>query len=297
MRKLSLILAIAAVFVFAFVACDKDNDGQTGRVLLSITDAPIDTDGITGVFITFTEIQYHISGNNWASFPDFEGPRTFNLLDLTRGETDLLGDLELEAGKYTQLRFILDAPSYGQEPPSNPGCYLEFENGETQPLFVPSGAQTGYKAVGTFEVPANGTVEVTADFDVRRSVVKAGASGKYILKPTIRLVVNDQSGTIKGNVFNIPDNTQIVVYAYESGTYDEAETAEPAPEETRFPNAVSSDRVCENDMYHIAFLAPMDYDLIVVANVDDEFSEVLMVIEDVTVESQKITELDIVLPE
>lgn len=297
MRKISFILAIVGLFAVAFVACEKDNDGQTGRLVLSITDAPIDTDGITGVFITFTEIQYHISGNNWASFSDFEGPRKFNLLDLTRGETDLLGDLELEAGKYTQLRFILDAPDYAQGPPSNPGCYLEFENGETQPLFVPSGAQTGYKGVGTFEVPANGTVEVTADFDVRKSIVKAGASGKYILKPTIRLVVNDQSGTIKGNVFNIPENTQIVVYAYESGTYDESETDEPAPEEIRFPNAVSSDRVCEQNKYHIAFLAPTEYDLIVVANVDDEFSEVLMIIEDVTVESRKITEMDIVIPE
>jgi hypothetical protein len=38
-------------------------------------------------------------------------------------------------------------------------------------------------------VPVNGTVVVTADFDVRKAVVLAGSS--YILKPTIKLIVND----------------------------------------------------------------------------------------------------------
>jgi hypothetical protein len=38
-------------------------------------------------------------------------------------------------------------------------------------------------------VPVNGTVVVTADFDVRKAVVVAGSS--YILKPTIKLIVND----------------------------------------------------------------------------------------------------------
>ena len=72
---------------------------------------------------------------------------------------------------------------------TNPGCYIEFADNSTEPLFVPSGGETGYKAVGQFEVPVNGTVEVTADFDVREAVVVAGS--RYILKPTIKLIVND----------------------------------------------------------------------------------------------------------
>jgi hypothetical protein len=51
---------------------------------------------------------------------------------------------------------------------------------------------------------------VTADFDVRKSIVKAGASGKYILKPTIRLVVDNQAGCIKGDVTNAPEAAKVL---------------------------------------------------------------------------------------
>lgn len=295
-KKLSLLLSIAGLMIFLFSACEKDNnvtDGK-GTLKLSITDSPIDTDGITGVYITFTDVMYHTPDDDeWYSFEDFEGPQTYNLLDLTRGETDLLGFFELEAGTYTQLRFMLEAPQMDDGNHSNPGCWLEFEDGTEEPLFVPSGAQSGYKAVGQFTVPANGTISVTADFDVRKSVVKAGNSGKYILKPTIRLIVDDQAGAIAGDVFNIQDDHQIVIYAYEEGTYTEEEAADPEPETPRFPNAVVSDLVDEDGYYFLAFLAPVTYDLVIVLNLDDEFDQVLGIAEGIVVESNEITTADI----
>lgn len=287
MKKVNFFLAAIAILSLSFAGCETDD--QNGNIKLSVTDAPIDSDDITGVFIRVTDVQYHISGNNFESFPDFEGPKDFNLLDLTRGESSLLGVLSLEPGNYTQIRFVLDAPERGAGTPSNPGCYLEFKDGSTTALFVPSGSQSGFKGVGEFTVPVNGDVEITADFDVRKSVVKAGNSGMYILKPTIRLVVNNQAGRIVGSVTNIPENTQVVLFAYEDGTYTTAEANEPPAETPRFPNAVSSDMVDANGGYHIAFLAPLTYDLVVVALVDGEFSSVLGIIQDVVVESDKTT--------
>ncbi len=281
-------LVIILPFIF-FTACEKDDDNK-GTLNLSITDAPIDSDGITSVYITVSEVQYHMGGgNDWAVFEDFDGPQKFDLLELTRGESEMLGSFEMEAGQYTQLRFMLEAPAHDMGPEENPGCYLEFEDGSTQNLFVPSGAETGYKAVGAFSVPVNGSVDVTADFDVRKSVVKAGASGKYLLKPTIRLIVDDQAGQIAGGVSNIPEGSEAVIYAYEDGTYSEAEADDPADEETRFPNAVTSDVVDEAGEYHLAFLAPGNYELIVVETIDGEFNDVLGIIEDVEVESRETT--------
>ena len=291
MKKISLIILAFAFMSFAFMGCEKDRN--TGTLKLSITDAPLDSEGISGVFITITDIQYHIKGNNFESFPDFEGPKVFNLLELTHGVSELLGELEMEAGAYTQLRFLLDAPAFGMDAPANPGCYLEFEDGTTQPLFVPSGAQTGYKGIGTFTVPVNGTVEVTADFDVRKSVVEAGASGMFILKPTIRLVVDNQAGKIVGSVTHIPDGKGIVIYAYEGGTYSADEANEPPIETPRFPNAVSSDLVNENGNYHIDFLAPGSYDLVVAATLDGDFDQVLGIVEEVLVESNESTVVSI----
>ena len=291
MKRIITIIAVVLPF-FIFTACQKDN-GTKGTINLSITDSPIDTDGITGVFITVSEIQYHTIGNNWKKFEDYDSPGSFNLLDLQRGESELLGSFDMESGTYTQIRFILDAPVIGIGQNSDPGCYLEFKDGSIKNLYVSSGAQTGYKTVGSFTVPINGSVDVTADFDVRKSVVASGVTGMYILKPTIRLVVENQAGQIAGTVSGIPANSQIVVYTYENGTYENAEANDPAEEQTRFPHAVSSDMVDESGDYYLAYLAAGVYDLVITAITDGASIEVLGVIENVPVESKETTRLDI----
>jgi hypothetical protein len=164
---------------------------ETGTLKLYLCDAPLDTENITGIYITINEIQYHRDGE-WSTFEEFEGPQIYNLLELTGGNSALLGELTLPAGNYTQIRFMLDIPEKGPQP-VNPGCYIEFADNSTEPLFVPSGGQSGYKATGRFEVTANETAEVTADFDVRKPGAVHLAGSRYILNPTIKLIVNNQS--------------------------------------------------------------------------------------------------------
>jgi hypothetical protein len=158
---------------------------ETGTLKLYLSDAPLDAENVTGVYITINEIQYHLD-DQWITCEEFAGKQTYDLLELTGGNVALLGEFTLPAGNYTQIRFMLDIPENGAHP-ANPGCYIEFADDSTEPLFVPSGGQTGYKAIGHFEVTPNGTAVVTADFDVRKAVVVAGSS--YILKPTIKLIV------------------------------------------------------------------------------------------------------------
>ncbi len=292
MKKMLIILAVVLLPLF-LSSCEKESG--SGTLVLSLTDAPVDSSTVIGVFITINEIQIHTSDDDWMVMEGYEGPQKFNLLDLTRGETDLLGNLELEAGNYTQVRFILDAPELGIPKPVNPGCYIEFTDGSTHPLFVPSGSESGFKGVGNFRVPVNGTVEITADFNVRKSVHKTGsATPRYILRPVIRLVVDNQAGAIHGNVTNIPNETGIVVYAYEDGVYQPEEADEPTDSTlSRFPNSVSSDRVDTLGVYHIDYLAAGNYDLVVTTLYENEFGEVLGIIEDVRVESRKTTHQDI----
>ena len=288
-----ILLSVFAIFL-AFTACEEDNETtDKGTLSLALTDAPIDNESVTGVYITINGLQYHKQNNSWETFDGYE-PREVNLLNLTDGETMPLGDFEMEAGQYNQLRFMLDAPTYGEGAQSNPGCYITFDDGSEEDLFVPSGAQTGYKATGAFRVPSNGEVRLTADFDVRKSVVNAKNSGMYILKPTIRLVVDNEAGKIAGNVTNITDTTSDYnIYAYEDGTYDvsETEVADTVEEyeENLFPNAVTSDMVGEENGYQLNWLAPMFYDLVVAKYIDGEFQEVIGKVEDVEVESKKTT--------
>jgi len=279
---------LAIVIILAMLAASGLSCGQapgTGTLELYLTDAPIDAENVTGVYITINEIQYHL-GEQWITCEEFEGSKTYNLLELTGGNFTLLGDLTLPGGHYTQIRFILNIPEIGP-PPASPGCYIEFDDNSTEPLFIPSGNETGYKAIGQFEVSVNGTVAVTADFDVRKGVVAAGSS--YILKPTIRLVVNNQAGSIRGSITNSSNYTDIIVFAYEDGTWAETEDDDPVYPESRFPNAINSGKMCEEGDYRVPFLAAGTYDLVVAGYNGADFGEVLGFISDVQVESEQTT--------
>ena len=290
MKLLALVLLLAS-FMFS---CSKENEVATGYIGLHITDAPTDASNVTGVIITITAVEYRKDGGDWQAFEGFSGPSTLNLLDLTEGKSELLGDFKVEAGTYTGLRFKLDAAENGGSANSNSATYIEFEGGERQPLYVPSGTKSGYKALGSFTVPVNGAVSITADFDVRKSVVKAGASGKYLLKPTIRLVVNEQAGSIAGTISETEAELQYVVFAYETGTYADSEAVEPAEGEARFAKAVSSAKVKEDGSFIIPFMAPGEYDLVVVAYSEGNFEKVVTVsVDPLKVSSEQTVETSI----
>jgi len=289
MRNFVLALVIILGTVAASgLSCGEAPGTGTGILALYLTDAPIDAENVTGVYITINEIQYHV-GEQWITCEEFEGPKTYDLLELAGGNFTLLGDLTLPGGHYTQIRFMLDIPEIGP-PSASPGCYMEFNGNSTEPLFVPSGNETGYKAIGQFAVPVNGSVAVTADFDVRKAVVVADF---YILKPTIRLVVNNQAGSIRGPITNSSNYTDIIVFAYEDGTWADTEDDAPVYPESRFPNAVNSGKMCEEGDYRVPFLAAGTYDLAVAGYNGDGFGEVLGFVSDVVVESKKTTKQNI----
>jgi len=285
-------LILALVIILGTVVASGLGCGEasgTGTLALYLSDAPIDAENVTGVYITINEIQYHMD-DQWITCEEFEGPKKYDLLELTDGNSSLLGELVLPGGHYNQIRFILDIPEMGQNP-ANPGCYIEFADNSTEPLFVPSGNTTGYKAVGEFTVPVNGAVEVTADFDVRKAVHLAASH--YILHPTIRLVVNNEAGRISGLITNNSTYTDIIVFAYADGTWADTEDDEPVYPAPRFPNAVNSGKMCDDGHYTIPLLAAGTYDLAVAGYDGADFGEVLGFISDVVVESNHTTHQDI----
>lgn len=287
--KIGIWLSILALVMVGFWGCTL-SQGE-GTLKLNLSDAPIDASNVKGVYITINEIQYNLNGE-WRTFEEFNGPKAYNLLELSGDNFTLLGDLTLPAGHYTQIRFMLDIPEYGTNP-SNPGCYILYTDDTKDALFVPSGGETGYKATGEFTVPVNGTVEVTADFDIRKSVVKAGASGIYILKPVIRLIVNDEAGKITGTITNNSNYSDIIIFAYEDGTWSATKDDDPADGESRFPNAVTSGAMDTEEKYVLALLAAGTYDLVIAGYTDDTFGEVLGFKSDIVVESGATTRLDI----
>ncbi len=284
----------AALIVAVLTGCTFFD--RTGTVNLNLTDAPVDAENVKGVYISISKIEVNNNGE-WMEFAVYEEPREFDLLQLQGGETALLGSMQLPAGRDNQIRLYLDGPAEGGAPPSNPGCYIVFQDDSTSPLFVPSAAQTGVKIIGSFEVPMNGEITVTADFDVRKAVVQRGATSSYILKPanSIRLVVDNQAGRIIASVAGAAgyDAEDLHVYAYADGTYSEDETTASDDESPLFPNAVTSSALNEDGEYVLAFLAEGTYDLVVAGFSDGSFVEVLGRQDDVTVVSEENTTVSI----
>jgi hypothetical protein len=107
-----------------------------------------------------------------------------NLLDLTNGVLAELGQTELPAGTYTQLRLQL-ASNGGSAPYANS---VVPTGGTETPLDTPSAQQSGLKMNLNLTVAANELADVVLDFDACKSVVTRGASGRYNLKPVVTVL-------------------------------------------------------------------------------------------------------------
>lgn len=310
-RTIIILLGSLAIAVL-LLGCSFGAE-ETGTIRLSLTDAPVaDAEGIEGVFVTITSISYNLN-ETWIEDTGFVGPQTFNLLELTGGTVAPLSDTIINAGEVSQIRFMLEAQEVGDSASPSPSTYIVFDSRGTadgiidehdviHELFVPSGSQTGYKTSGSFTIPKNGEVEITADFDVRKSLVKRGISDDYLLKPTIRLVVNHQAGTIAGNfTAGTSAYASYSVFAYADETYADSEAPSGTEDESFIPfaNAISSAAVnTEEDSYTLPFLAAGTYDLIIVG-VDTDGSYTVIdssTYQDIVVEPETTTGQDVSLP-
>lgn len=258
----TLIAALVITTGFAFTSCD-DNDSEmsgTGTASFEATDAAVDADNISGVYLSVDELQIIADGEVKNSIM-FEEPETFDLMAYQNGQTKFLGQTELDAGAYDQVRLILTS---GSE------AWVEFTDNTTQQIDVPSGSSSGYKIFGDFEVMANGISEVVLDVDLRKALVQQG-NGDFNLRPTARLISKAESGSIQGTVDmnDMQDADRVVVYAYLEGTYNESEMSEPAEGESRFEGSINSAVASSTGNFTLAFMPESDYELIVAKYQED----------------------------
>jgi hypothetical protein len=83
--------------------------------------------------------------------------------------------------------------------------------GQSYPLTTPSGQQSGIKLNIHAALKAGVVYRLWIDFDASRSIVAAGNSGKYLLKPVIRTYAEAVGGSIKG--FALPFAARPQVWA------------------------------------------------------------------------------------
>jgi len=191
---------LTLVSLLVFISCKKNGTGDgTARLQVFLTDDP---GNYQAVYIDVKDVQINVTGdtdNGWQSLQGVNAG-VYDLLRLVNDEDTILADAQIPSGKLHQIRLVLGSENYVKLQGTTELIKLE----------TPSAQQSGLKLNVQYEVTDERLYTILLDFDVAKSIVKTG-NGKYMLKPTIRAILNAVGGTIKGVV--MPKDFQTAVYA------------------------------------------------------------------------------------
>ena len=163
-----IFIIVAPIFTFYIYRSFIE---KRGSVDLRVTDrAP---EGIANLFVTTDNIEVKSNADptesGWLKLVSTE--TTFDLVSLV-GVEESLGVTELSAGKYGQLRMGIVK------------VVAVKTDGTKVDVTVPSSV---LRLVKGFIVPESGTVILTIDFDVEKSLIITGKGG-ITLKPVVQLL-------------------------------------------------------------------------------------------------------------
>jgi hypothetical protein len=194
----ALILSLVSITVLS--SCKKDNTANgKARLQVYLSDDPGDYEA---VYIDVKDVQINVTSDTsggWQSLQNVHAG-VYDLLKLVNDDDTLLSDSNIPSGRIHQMRLVLGTENY-----------VKIQ-GTTQliKLETPSAQQSGLKLNIQQDVLDGILYTIALDFDVSKSIVRTGNS-KYILKPTIRTILNAAGGSIKGVV--MPKTFQSAVYA------------------------------------------------------------------------------------
>ena len=166
---------LLATGAMALAACGASSSGN-GTLAIALVDAP--SPDVKGIVVTVDTVTAHSEEAGWVTVA--HGPITVDLLTL-QDVSMKLGEVSLPAGTVTEIRLIL--ADGGPQ-------YVVLPDDTHAPLKTPSGAESGEKLKGRFEVSACSKHTVTLDFDGKNSIAyheTGGPNPEWILRPVIRV--------------------------------------------------------------------------------------------------------------
>jgi uncharacterized protein DUF4382 len=299
------ISAVAISMALGLAACGGGGGGnETGRLSLGITDAPVDD--ASSVVVQFSGVAFKRAGSAPETVQDLTpSPRQLDLLQYQEGRAALLLDgVTLPAGDYEWIRLIVDDETGVRD------SYITLTGGEECELTVPSGAESGLKLNRGFTLPADGSVALTIDFDLRKSIhappgqlgaAEACTQG-YLMRPTLRIVDDANVGAIAGHVAGelVTEQCLPKVYVFSGAGVTPDDIEDPV---VAADPLVVADVAVENGStsfaYHAAFLPPGSYTVAFTCDDDDATADDTLTFvgaQDVTVQANLISTADFAAP-
>jgi len=264
-------MTLAASAALVLTACGGGGSSGTtasqGTLSIGLTDAP--ACGFDHVNVTIQKVRVNQSATaadadaGWTDITLNPAMRV-DLLTLTNGAFTTLGQTPLGAGHYSQIELVL-AANDATTPLAN--SVVPTGGAETA-LTTPSAQQSGLKLNADITIAANQMADFLLDFNACKSVVHAGNSGKYLLKPVISVIPSYISG-VSGYLDPGLANGSTLVSVQQAGVI----VRSTAPDST--------------GKFTLEPVAPGTYDLVVVAP-----GHVTGVMTGVPVASQTITTLN-----
>lgn len=255
-----LLCMTAVIFLASCGGGGSSVDGQ-GTLSTSLTDSS--SEEYQAVYVTIDRVDVHLEDNN--SWETVATPgKTYNLLELVNGVVENLGEVLLDTGHYTQMRLIIgetaDQGTNIFDALHNYANYIIDKDGAPFELKVPSGSQTGLKIVNGFDINDNQTTELILDFDALRSVVKAGSSGNYLLKPTVKVLTTTDYAIVDGTVTETESDPLLPL----DQVFVTAQTTAPEEVDIKDQVVLQSGTLTTEAGEYALFLEPGDYNLVAI---------------------------------
>lgn len=166
MKKSVLFLLFGTILLA--MACSKES--RTTTLKVNLTDAPVDAEEVN-IDLQSVRVKFSDDSTGWTDLASTPG--VYNLLGLQNGLDTLIGQGTVPAGMLKEIRLVLG---------NNNTIKV---NGETFPLTVPSGSESGLKIKVNRNLAAP-LDSLLIDFDAALSIHEEG-TGSYTLRPVLHI--------------------------------------------------------------------------------------------------------------
>ncbi len=148
-------------------------------------------EGIEALNLTVRQMVIIDANDNHITILDED--RSMDILSVSKSDPVILSDVSVEPGIYKELRLVLKDEN------------TITVNGETHPIRIPSGEQSGLKLKGPFEIPKGKLFTLMIELDTDRSVHWNKGQG-YMLKPVLHIANGPEVLGVFRGILTISDS-------------------------------------------------------------------------------------------